>query len=181
MKTTVLNNLLSSYGKRQISISHSLKSLITLFLFNLFIFSSSTFGQAGNLDQIRNGPASNPQKYFYKTFNNPTWVNGNAGASTAHYVEGMSIAYRSLLTGVVAGQSYEYVIEYDTKHSGHMAIDYLTYYQRLEPHGPFGHPAEVVDPRIFTNGSVEYLLGGGFVTPNTFAFPHLFKVMLLKD
>lgn len=132
-----------------------------------------TIGQSGNLDQIRNGPASNPSMNFYTTFSNPKWVNGNAGPSNAHYLEGMSIAYRSLITGAISGQSYEYVIEYDTRHSGRMAIDYLTHYQRLEPHGSFGHDAEVINPRIFKSGNTEYLLGT--VSTNTFPIPAPFQ------
>src|SRR5687767_7533910 len=62
------------------------------------ISSSQVSGQSGNIDQIRNGPANDPSKNFYDDFANPTWVNGNAGASNAHYVEGHSIGYRSLLT-----------------------------------------------------------------------------------
>jgi hypothetical protein len=137
-----------------------------------FIVSLQTFGQAANIDQIRNGPASNPQKWFYDDFDNPSWVNGNAGASTAHYVEGMSIGYRSLLTGLIVDHQYSYVIEYDTKHSSKHAIDYLTYYQRLEPHSPFGHTAEIINPRIFEEGNVEYLIGlSGGTNPTQFLIP----------
>jgi len=130
-----------------------LKSLIGFIV--IVLMSLSGHSQSGNLDQVRNGPKANPQKNFYKTFDNPTWVNGNAGSSDAHYTEGMSIPYRSLLTGLTPGTCYEYVIEYDTYHSA-MAIDYLTHYQRLEPHSPFGHAAETIDPLIFTSGSKEY-------------------------
>jgi hypothetical protein len=132
-----------------------LKNFVALLIAGILFFSSTAIGQSGNLDQVRNGPKTNPQKNFYKTFDNPTWVNGNAGSSDAHYTEGMSIAYRSLLTGLTPGTCYEYVIEYDTYH-GAMAIDYLTHYQRLEPHSPFGHTAETIDPLIFKSGSTEY-------------------------
>jgi len=87
----------------------SLKTLPTILLIFLSFFSTQIFGQAGNIDQVRNGPANDPSKNFHSTFNNPEWVNGNAGSSNAHYVEGMSIAYRSLLTGVINGSSYEYL------------------------------------------------------------------------
>jgi hypothetical protein len=135
-----------------------------------FFIGSQAFGQAANIDQIRNGPANDPQKWFFDNFNNPSWVNGNAGASTAHYVEGMSIGYRSLITGLTVGQEYEYTLEYDTRQNSKQAIDYLTHYQRLEPHSPFGHTAEVIDPRIFESGSTEYILG--IVSgPNTATIP----------
>ena len=107
-----------------------LGNLTILFISSLLIFSSQVYGQAGDVSQIRNGPADNPQKNFFSTFPNPDWVNGNAGASNAHYTEGMSIGYRSLITGVTAGNCYEYVIEYDTYH-GAMAIDYLTHFQMV--------------------------------------------------
>lgn len=147
---------------------------ICLITFLTLLISLQSSGQAGNIDQIRNGPANDPQKNFYDNFPNPTWVNGNAGASNAHYVEGHSIAYRSLITGLTINNSYEYVIEYDTKHSSAMAIDYLTHYQRLLPHGQFQpvHSAEVLNPRIFEDGNREYLLGlSAGTNPNTFAIP----------
>src|SRR5688500_13735397 len=84
-----------------------LRNLKILFIPSLLIFSSQAYGQAGEVSQIRNGPADNPQKWFYANFNNPAWVNGNAGAQTAHYVEGMSIGYRSLITGLTSGVCYE--------------------------------------------------------------------------
>jgi hypothetical protein len=135
----------------------------------LFLSPIKLLSQSGNIDQIRNGPASNPSKNFYDDFLNPTWVNGNAGASNAHYVESHSIGYRSLITGAVIDQQYQYVIEYDTKHSDRMAIDYLTYYQRLQPHQQFGHDAEVINPLIMESGSAEYIMGT--VNKDTFRFP----------
>ena len=140
--------------------------LIILSLAGLLFLNTSVFSQSGNIDQIRNG--SGVTKQGVTDTCGKCWVNGNAGSSNAHYVEGMSIAYRSLLTGVTAGNSYEYVIEYDTYHSA-MAIDYLTHYQRLEPHGPFGHPAEVIQPLVFLNGSTEYKMAVN-AGPNTFAY-----------
>lgn len=145
-----------------------------LFAFFTIFISTQVAAQAGNIDQIRNGPGNNPSKNFYDNFTNPTWVNGNAGASNAHYVEGHSISYRSLITGLAVGSSYEYIIEYDTKHSDAMAIDYLTHFQRLEPHGQFNpvHSAEIINPRIFEDGSTEYLLGlSAGTNPNTFPIP----------
>jgi hypothetical protein len=136
-------------------ITHKQLKGIPILLMLLFLLCSTlVFGQSGNIDQIRNGSGKTSNQGVLDTCGK-CWVNGNAGASNAHYTEGMSIAYRSLLTGLTAGNSYEYVIEYDTYH-GAMAIDYLTHYQRLEPHGPFGHPAEVIKPLIFLNGSTEY-------------------------
>lgn len=144
-------------------------SITPVMLAILFLSPLKIFSQAANLDQIRNGPASDPSKNFWDNFDNPQHINGNAGESNAHYIEGHSISYRSLITGVAIGKVYEYVIEYDTKHSGRMAIDYITHFQRLLPHTQFGHPAETINPLIFESGSNEYLLTP--TSTNTFAIP----------
>src|SRR5215218_1213802 len=136
------------------------KPLIFLLL-TTFIFSLSSYGQAGDVSQVRNGNGKLSSQGVLDTCGS-CWVNGNAGASNAHYREGYSIAYRSLVTGLTAGQCYEYELGYDTYH-GAMAIDYLTHFQRLEPHGPFGHAAEVVDPLAFLSGSTPYKMS---VIPN---------------
>ncbi len=126
--------------------------LLAAFIFTGLSFSLKLSGQAANIDQIRNS-------LTYDNSTDPLWVNGNAGSSNSHYMEGYSIAYRVLLTGLTAGKTYSIVLGYDTKHSDRMAIDYLTHYQRLEPHGPFGHAAEVINPLRFESGSNEYLFG----------------------
>jgi hypothetical protein len=145
------------------------KKITPLILAILFLSPVKLLSQSGNIDQIRNGPANDPSKNFYDDFANPTWVNGNAGASNAHYVESHSIGYRSLITGATINAQYQYVIEYDTKHSDRMAIDYLTHYQRLQPHQQFGHTAEVINPLIMESGSKEYIMGT--VNTDTFGFP----------
>lgn len=76
-----------------------------------------------DLDQIRNGSAD-------AVIDPPNWVNGNAGASNAHYQEGQSIAYRIRLTNIAIG-SHTVDIEYDIKHSSANAIDYITHYDRI--------------------------------------------------
>ncbi|WP_207510676.1 PKD domain-containing protein [Longitalea luteola] len=150
-------------------ITYCHRGLTPIMLAILFLAPVKIFSQSGNLDQIRNGPKNDPSKNFYDDFDNPTYVNGNAGASNAHYVEGHSISYRSLITGAIINQQYEYVIEYDTKHSGRMAIDYLTHFQRLLPHQQFGHDAEVINPLIFEDGSKEYIFN--VKSTNTFPIP----------
>ena len=104
--------------------------------------------QAANLDQARNGGKS-PNGLIVP--NNPIdWVNGNAGASNSHYVEGFSIPYRMVVTGLTSGSHY-IDIEWDIKHSGANAIDFITTYNRLEPHiTQFGHVAEAIDPLFGT-------------------------------
>jgi hypothetical protein len=81
------------------------------------------FKASGNLDQVRNGTAAAP-------IDPPDWVNGNAGASNAHYREGESIPYRLYLTGLSVG-AHTVFIEWDTRHSSVNAIDYITYYDRI--------------------------------------------------
>src|SRR5512133_1221381 len=111
------------------------KRLIAAFSPILFVFlalvvltvgaSSATTVSAANpsadLDQCANGSLSAP--------NNPAcnpneWVNGNLGASKAHYSEGDSIAYR-LKFDSLALSSHTVTIEWDTVKSGKHAIDYL--------------------------------------------------------
>lgn len=76
-----------------------------------------------DLDQVRNGTFDAP-------IDPPTWVNGNAGASNAHYFEGQSIPYRIRLTNI-ALTTHVLEIEWDIKHSGRHAIDYITHYDRI--------------------------------------------------
>jgi hypothetical protein len=134
--------------------------LSVIMLVPLLFMAGQTFGQAGDLSQIRNGDGKVKNSVLDTC--GSCWVNGNAGASNAHYAEGMSIAYRSLVTGLTPGVCYEYELGYDTYH-GAMAIDYLTHFQRLYPHGPLGHPAEVVNPLAMISGSTAYNMA---VIPN---------------
>lgn len=134
--------LLLSYGQRGPSISMRIERV--------------PFNPAANLDQSRNGSAASPTSPV-------DWVNGNAGASNSHYVEGMSIPYRAILTDLPTSTPITITFGYDIKHSSKHAIDYLTYYDRLQPHGPFGHTQEVINP---IQG-----LSGSFTGPNTKPIP----------
>jgi hypothetical protein len=51
---------------------------------------------AYDIDQVRNGGATSPT-------NPGAWVNANANATQAHYVEGYSIPYRVKLTNLTVG------------------------------------------------------------------------------
>ncbi|SDS53092.1 Ig-like domain-containing protein [Gramella sp. MAR_2010_147] len=108
------------------------------------------FGQSADLDQVRNGGIDN-------VTDPGDWVNGNAGKQTSHYAEGMSIPYRVIMEDMTAGQTVELILEYDVKHSGKHALDYLTSYDRLQPHElAFGHPnQEEIDPTIGITGFSE--------------------------
>jgi hypothetical protein len=99
-----------------------------------------------NLDQVRNGSGASP-------IDPANWVNGNAGASNAHYVEGWSIPYRAVFTDlpIVADAVRTIDIEWDIKHTGANAIDFITNYDlinfALGTHATnFGHTQETINP-----------------------------------
>jgi hypothetical protein len=74
-------------------------------------------------------------------------VSGNVGGSQGHLLEGYSIPYRAVMTNLPLNTTVSLVLGYDIKNSGANALDYLTHYNRLLPHGVFNHPAEALDPR----------------------------------
>ncbi len=132
-----------------------IKRLSTLLLFTLLFISVKTFGQAANIDQIRNGVLG-----VYSPTPLADWVNGNAGPSNAHFAEGYSIPYRMSISALTGTSStvHHLIIEWDTKDQNGHAIDYITHYQNLNnPTGShlvtFGHGAEVVDPTLGTSFS----------------------------
>lgn len=84
---------------------------------------SPVANQAADLDQARNGRFDAPVSPV-------AWVNGNAGASNSHYAEGYSIPYRMVLTNLTPG-AHTLIIEWDIKHSGRNAIDFITSYNAL--------------------------------------------------
>ena len=103
---------------------------------------------AANLDQVRNGPATAP-------VSPGDWVNGNAGPSNAHYIEGYSIPYRCIMTSLPIGPSITLTLGYDIKHGDKHAIDYLTHFDRINvpPHNDvFGHPPEAILPLLGVTG-----------------------------
>ncbi len=110
-----------------------------------------TDAPAADIDQCRTGAASAPSDcntgaYNLGGGNDTGWVNGNAGSSNAHYTEGFAIGYRVRMDEVPTTQNIDVFLSYDNKHSDHVAIDFLTHYQCLEPHGGFGHAAETISP-----------------------------------
>ncbi|WP_345374015.1 SprB repeat-containing protein, partial [Algivirga pacifica] len=115
-------------------------------LYGLFVMlfcwgiSSSLQAQSFNLDQYANDDAS--------LSSGEDWVNGNLNESKSHYVEGYSIPYRVVMTGLTNGLVYTLTLGFDitAPSGGYIATDYITSYQNLEPHTAFGHAAEVVDP-----------------------------------
>ncbi|MEY3681441.1 MAG: hypothetical protein RL547_2054, partial [Actinomycetota bacterium] len=60
------------------------------------------------------------------------WQKGNLGQSNSLYLEGQSVPYRSVITGLTTGATYALRIEWDSTESGKHALDYLTSFDRTE-------------------------------------------------
>ncbi|SOC80675.1 Por secretion system C-terminal sorting domain-containing protein [Salinimicrobium sediminis] len=119
----------------------------------LFIFSLNTnlFAQQPSisLEQVRNGSADDPLNGVDPPTEVVNWQNGNLGPENSHYFEGASVPYRAIMKNLPAGQPAYVIIEYDIKHSGSHALDYLTHYDRIWPHElAYGHPEEDINPLI---------------------------------
>lgn len=111
---------------------------------------------SADLSQVRNGGVGCDDTVPNSCNNPADWVNGNAGASNAHYQEGQSIPYRMVMQNLTLG-SHSVVIEWDVKHSSANAIDFITHFQRvnesIQPCGPANHPEDIVpgcNPGSFT-------------------------------
>src|SRR4030095_2459478 len=119
--------------------------------FNRFAASSA------NIDQGQNGTVAIP-------ISPVEWVNGNVNSSKAHYVEGYSVAYRMVCTGLSTG-AHNLKIEWDIRSNGKAGLDYITHFERLSPHNQFGagHTTpEIVDPLSDQTG---------ITSTNTFPIP----------
>lgn len=90
--------------------------------------------EAANIDQAQNGKASSPEDPV-------KWVNGAVNEQKGHYVEGDSIPYRMVMTGLTPNVPNTLIVEFDVlKAQGtkkKFAIDYITSDDRI---------AETVDP-----------------------------------
>ena len=95
---------------------------------------------AANLNQARNGTDSLPS-------NPMTWVNGNIGPNQGHYKESMSTPFQCVMTDLPVGVQVTIVIGYDIRNSSKNAYDYLTHYNRVQPHVfGFHSTAETINP-----------------------------------
>ena len=83
---------------------------------------------AANLDQCANGGVGDPHEPCTMT----NWVNGNLGASKAHYNEGDSVPYRLRFSNLDTAVSHTVTFSWDTTKSGKHAIDYVTSFDRTE-------------------------------------------------
>ncbi len=107
-----------------------------------------TGGSTGaNLDQCANGAVANPQTNTLCA-GSTDWVNGNLGASKAHYLEGDSIPYRLTMTNVSLA-SHKVTIEWDTTQGGKHALDYITTYNRTQPANPCAGISGCGSPTVF--------------------------------
>lgn len=111
---------------------------------------------SADLSQVRNGGVGCDDTVPNSCNDPADWVNGNAGASNAHYQEGQSIPYRLVMKDLPLGTN-TVVIEWDVRHSSANAIDFITHYQRInesvQPCGPANHPEDIVpgcNPASFT-------------------------------
>lgn len=116
----------------------------------LILCSGRINAQSFTIDQVRNGSATDPAA---TNTDASTWVNGNLTPQHAHYAEGFSVPYRAVATGLTVGTPVTLVIGYDTKDGGKNALDYLTHFQRLDPHAvTFSHTAEIINPTLGISG-----------------------------
>ncbi|MHC4066908.1 MAG: Kelch repeat-containing protein, partial [Planctomycetota bacterium] len=119
----------------------------------------NTFSDApsATIDQCRTGEAGIPSDCNTGAYNLADsasgWVNGNAGASNSHYAEGLSIGYRVRMEETPTTEDIDLFLSYEIKHGDHIAIDFLTHYQCLEPHAALGHAAETITPTDGTSHS----------------------------
>ncbi len=106
------------------------------------LFTDAPCVGAANLDQARNGGQAGPVSPV-------DMQNGNLGSQQSHYVEGQSVPYRAVLTDLPIGESLTITLGFDIKHSNRHALDYLTHYNRMQPHTYASHiTPETVDPLV---------------------------------
>ena len=84
----------------------------------------------GNLDQCANGAVGGVPV----PCTGVAWQNGNLNHNQAHYLEGESVPYRLVFSGMVIGSTNTVTIEWDTtvNNTGNHAIDYLTTFDASE-------------------------------------------------
>ena len=95
-----------------------------LALGSLLFFSNNIISQtANNPKQGSNGKAAVPQAV--------TFQNGNLHSGNAHFLEGHSIPYQLVMTGLTPGAQYIIKIGMDALESGAAALDYVTSIQTI--------------------------------------------------
>ncbi len=122
---------------------------ICLLVLVIFLSGPAIYAQknkpAADLEQFRNGSSTSPE-------DPGDWITGNTGSSNSHHAEALSAPYRAVITNVAPLTSITLTLEYDVQHSEKLALDYLTSYDRLQPHqATFGHEQEEVNPTLGTD------------------------------
>ncbi|XZF16585.1 T9SS type A sorting domain-containing protein [Chitinophagaceae bacterium MMS25-I14] len=109
-------------------------------------FCNFSNGQSSNMDQGANGQLSSPATV--------TWQNGNLNANNSHYIEGQSVPYRLIMSGLPVGTPVTVTMNFDITHGGKYAIDFITGYNWLQPHNFSNHTTpEAIDPLAGTGVS----------------------------
>ena len=117
-------------------------SILLLSTTLVYTISAKEPNPAADLDQLRNGKASNP-------VDPGKWANGNLNPQQSHYIEGYSVPYRVVMTDLPTGTPITITIGFDIKKNGKHAQDYLTTYTYIDepPHSEiFGHAPETIGP-----------------------------------
>ncbi|MCF6405055.1 hypothetical protein L3C95_19290 [Chitinophaga filiformis] len=125
----------------------------------LLLLQLTAHAQSANLDQGANEKATAPVTPV-------DWINGNLNANQAHFLEGYSVPYRAILEDLVVNQTYTLVIGLDVRNSGKHALDYITHFQRLDPHNVFSHGPETVNPLLDAPEPASY-----FTTTDVYTIP----------
>jgi len=123
-----------------------------------FLGVSSATAQVGtSLEQASNGTPEAPISAV-------DWVSTAITPQRGHYVENSSVPYRLVFNTLLQGP-HRVVIAWDTKTNGRHATDYLTHYNRLQPHNQFGahNVPETIQPLRD--------ISGGPAGPSTFPIP----------
>jgi uncharacterized repeat protein (TIGR01451 family)/fimbrial isopeptide formation D2 family protein len=129
-----------------------------------------------NLDQCANGAPPGARQ----SCTGANWQNGNLNGSNSQYREGDSVAFRTEVSGLTAGTTYQVDIGYDNTDNGKHAYDYLTSWNRTESGDPCsdrdcsGAPTELfpipTDPMLatavppVTQAPGDFAVWGGNIT-----------------
>lgn len=102
------------------------RTLLMFSVIGLLVGSSillpTVFAKIGvNLDQFQNG---------HPPPTGANWANGSINAQNSEYHEGQSIPFRYFITGVEAGSTHFFTINWEYKKGGKAAYDYLTSFDR---------------------------------------------------
>ncbi len=115
----------------------SVQAVIGLFLFVALIATSALVGKWTSPTKAISKPSIDLEQCANlgttcDSTHPGNWITGNLNSGNSTYVEGQSVPYRAVFSGLTSGKTYSVEIEWDTTKFGHHAIDYLTTYNRSE-------------------------------------------------